>query len=124
MRSRVRTGNVIQIRNHGPNYIVLGKVQRPQEDGTTRDYICATRNGNITSDGKLKRGDADQKPKIHAFASHQVKRVHATRTVDVESVTTRNRTLRRVLSPTNGRNGVAVDAPNIVVQLSELTAAL
>lgn len=126
MLSRVKTGDVFQIRKNGPNYITLGKVR--DRDGI--EYISATKNGNIGLDGKMKRaslptGDRPaRKPKIHVIKGNDVKRIHSSRPIDLESVTSRNRRLASHLERTDGRNGIRVEAPNILSQIADLEAAL
>ena len=121
MRSRVKTGDVIQIRQNGPNYIALGKVRN--NEGV--EFIAATRNGNITTSGKFKKAlPGAPKPKVHVIPGYSVKRVHGNRAVDLESVASQDRVLGRHLTRTTRSSGVNVDAPNLIAQLAELQAGL
>lgn len=120
MRSRARTGDVMQIRKNGPNYIVLGKVT--DTDGV--EFLAATRNGNITAGGIMKAGRNNQKPKVHIISGSSVKRIHGNRSIDMESVVSSDRRLNSHLSRTTISNGVPTDAPNIMAQLNELRASL
>jgi len=120
MRSRVKTGDVIQIRKNGPNYITLGKVR----DAEGTELIATTRNGNITVGGKLKMGTGNQKPKVVLIYPKSVKRIHGSRPIDMESVVARNRVLSRHLTRTTRSTGVVADAPNIMEQVAELQASL
>ena len=121
MRSRIKTGDVFQIRKNGPNYISLGKVT----DTEGNNFIAATRNGNITYSGQMKtvRGGT-RKPKIHVLGGNAVKRIHGTRTVDLESVGRTDRTLASHLTRTTSRNGILSDAPNLLVQIADLERSL
>ena len=124
MYSKVKTGDVIQIRKNGPNYIALGKVR----DHEGYEYIAATKNGNITLGGEMKRGHgagtSNRSPKIHLIDGSKVKRVHANRSVNIESVCNENRRLSTHLQRTNGRTGISVNAPNIMAQIDDLKAAI
>lgn len=120
MRSHVKTGDVIQIRRNGPNYIALGKVV----DREGNQFIATTRNGNVTQSGKLKRGTGNHRPKIQLIYGGEVKRVHGNREVDMESVVSGNRRVGRHLQRTTRRTGVVTDAPNIMEQLHDLQASL
>lgn len=124
MHSKVKTGDVIQIRKNGPNYIALGKVR----DNEGVEYIAATKNGNISQSGAMKsphRVDGSvRRPKIHIISGDRVKRVHGNRHVDMGSVVGSDNRLSTHLQRTTGRNGVHTDAPNIMAQIQELNAAL
>ena len=128
MYSKVKTGDVIQFRKNGPNYIALGKVR--DADGV--EWIAATKNGNITQGGAMVQPNPDRRnsrgevitPKIHIIGGDKVKRVHAHRSVDMASVCNVNRRLSTHLQRTNGRNGIPTEAPNIMVQIQDLAAAM
>jgi len=120
MFSRIKTGDVIQIRKNGPNYIALGKVR----DNEGVEYIAATKNGNVTQGGEMKKGLGQQKPKIHIISGNRVKRVHGSRSVNMESVVSVNRRLSSHLQRTTGRNGIVTEAPNLMAQIAELRIAL
>jgi len=116
MRSRVKTGDVIQIRRNGPNYIALGKVR----DHNGKEYVAATKNGNVTVSGKMKRGQT----KIHIIKGDDVKKVHSSRNVDMASVCNSDRRLGNYLERTTRSNGVKTNAPNIMAQLQDLQTSL
>lgn len=128
MRSKIKTGDVFQIKKNGTNYVTLGKVVGP--DGI--ELVTATKNGNIGPDGKLKLGHQHPtqpnkrvKPKIHVLVPSSVKKVHSNRRVDMESVIATGGTLvRSHLQRTTASNGVTIQAPNIIAQLADLKASL
>lgn len=120
MRSKVKTGDVIQIRRNGPNYIALGKVV----DAEGVEHLAITRNGNITDGGMLKRSHPGRRPKVTIIDGDSIRRVHGTRSVDMESVMTLDRRLARHLQRTTQSTGVATEAPNIAAQLSELVSTI
>lgn len=128
MRSKIKTGDVIQITKNGPNYITLGKV-RGNDDV---DYLAVTRNGNISQGGFLKRGHPSTlatgprviKPTIHVIGGARVKKVHSHRPVDMESIVRGSRRMSTHLQRTTRITGVFTDAPNVLVQIAELEAAI
>jgi len=126
MRSNVKTGDVLQIRSNGTNYICLGKVV----DHENNEYIAATKNGNISYDGKMRKGTLVNsqmtiKPKIHVLRAGSVKRIHSNRTVDLESVSrVQGQGLTSHLIRTNSRTGVEVEAPNILATIREIANSI
>lgn len=119
MRSKVKTGDVIQIRRNGPNYVSLGKVR----DGEGQEFLVATRNGNLTLGGQMKASQPGRRPKIKLIRGDEVKRVHGSRPVDMESILQRtDARLRRHLQRTTGTTGIVTEAPNIAAQVAELVA--
>lgn len=85
--SRVKTGHVVQIREKGPNYIVLGTASVGGER-----HLIATKNGNIRLDGNAKKPGVNPQTgetaplKVYAFKANQILRVHQERTVNLNSV--------------------------------------
>jgi hypothetical protein len=120
MRSRVKTGDVIQIRRNGPNYITLGKVK----DGEGVEFLAVTRNGNITECGKMKAPTSTAKPRVHIISGDSVKRVHGRRLVDMQSVISNDRRLGKHLTRTTTSTGIVTSAPNIAAQLEELASVI
>ena len=120
MRSRIKTGDLFQIRKNGRNYLALGKVT----DTEGNDFIAATLNGNVDYSGKMKRRTGVGRGKVHILNSHNVKRIHGHRTVDIESVTRTQPRLRNHLGRTDGRSGVITEAPNVLAQIAELQASI
>lgn len=120
MRSKVKTGDVIQIRKNGPNYITLGKVV----DNEGVEHLATTKNGNVTLSGRLKAGSANKKPRIHIVKGSDVKRVHGNRSINMESVISQDRRLGRHLRRTTASNGVITGATNIMAQIRDLAAEI
>lgn len=121
MRSKVKTGDVIQIRRNGPNYIALGKVK----DAQGEEFLVITRNGNITCGGELKRSQAGRKPIMRVISGKEVKRVHGSRSVDMATVINGiDRRISRHLHRTTSTTGVTTEAPNIAAQLADLASAI
>jgi len=125
MSSRVKTGDVFQIRRNGRNYVSLGKVV----DNEGSEYVAATLNGNISYSGEMKSphlvGRQRRKAKIHVIAGTKIQRVNGFRTVNLESVTRiQGDGVANHLVRTTTRNGVETDAPNILTQIRDITSSL
>lgn len=120
MKSKLKTGDVFQIRKNGRNYIALGKTT----DNEGREFVCATLNGNINPDGTMRSRTGKGKAIIHAHAGTSVKRVHGHRSVDLVSVATVHPRVSRHLQQTDTRTGVLTDAANLIQQIREITASL
>ena len=120
MQSKVKTGDVFQIRKHGPNYIALGRVK--DNDGNV--FVAATKNGNVSQKGKFKKTSIKSSPKIQILGGDKIFRVHSNREVDMDSIVRNNKKVARFIERTTYRNGVTTEASNILVQISDLISNL
>jgi len=107
--ARVQTGDIVQIRNNGRNYIVMGKAEHT--DGT--DRIILMKNGVIRPDGKMRVMPRRWTPTVKVINPNKIKRVHHRRQVDLADVSVKVPALCNVLFRMNSANGVNVMAPNI-----------
>lgn len=120
-RSKVRTGDVFQIRKNGRNYVALGKVEKRR---TGEIFIAATLNGNINPDGTFKRKTGTSKGKIKLLRGNEIERIHQNRVVDISSIANVHSRLATKLQRTNGRNGVVTVGHNVPQTIRELKASL
>ena len=120
MKSRVKTGDIFQIRKNGPNYITVGKVT----DRYGNELIAATKNGNIDYSGNMKKRTGCSKGKIHILYPHEVKRIHGHRAINIASVEKVQPRIARHVVHTDRRNGVLIEAPNILAQILDLQVSM
>jgi predicted dinucleotide-utilizing enzyme len=120
MLSKIKTGDVFQIRNNGRNYVALGKAENREGD----KFVVATLNGNINPNGCMKIRTGRGKGKVRLFKDTNIKRVHAQRTVDVASVGAVHPRLRNKIKPTNRKTGVVTKAANLLEQYKDIQSGL
>ena len=123
MTKKVRTGDVFQRTEKGPNYIALGKAI---VDGST--FVIACRNGNINKDGqaraghsvvttrRAKLGKKGTRPTLYAFKPTQINQIHNNRSVNIDSVWSRGKaeTIEVDVRRMNKRRGVKTEAKRLV----------
>jgi hypothetical protein len=126
--SRIKTGDIVQIRTYGQNYIVLGKAEH--NDGSER--IVLFKNGMIKNNGQVRKiaktkryrlGKTiiiEKKPIIKIVKPYSIKRVHYQRDIDLLSVRRKYPKLSTILQWMDGRSGVKVSAPHIMDVTSRL----
>ena len=116
-RSKVKTGDIFQIRSNGRNYVALGKVEKAR---TGESFVVGTLNGNINPDGTFKKRTGRGKGKIKLFRGNDVKRIHQNRTVDVSSVGRVHSVFSTKLQRTTNRNGIVTQCNNVFETIREL----
>jgi len=110
MSTRLKTGDVFQIRRNGRNYIALGKAK----DADGNQYVVATLNGNIGKEGKMRKKNGRSKSHVILQMGSNVKRIHDRRSVDIDSVYSVHRRLRNKIKLTDGRTGISTDAISLL----------
>lgn len=117
----LRTGDVVQIRNYGRNYIVLGKAL----DQNGSPVVVMTKNGNILNDGSsrqitVRNPITGRRVRCEARIFHcypeEIRRVHGSRYVNMEDVKERlapRQGLASYLVPTNAGSGLRISAPSV-----------
>lgn len=107
--ARVRTGDVAQIRQHGRNYIVLGKAQTTDGD----EQVLLIKNGNVLESGQIRSFPRNRKPIVHVVNSGEIKRIHGRRSINLDDARIRIPGLSRVLIRMDNTNGIECSAPNL-----------
>jgi len=120
MLSKIKTGDVFQIRKNGRNYVTIGKAENREGD----KFVVATLNGNINMNSNMKRRTGLGKAKVRLFKDTDVKRIHAHRQIAIESVCAVHPRLRSKIRATTRRTGVVTNANNLLEQYKDIQSGL